>query len=91
MDAAALKEASFDRRLDWRHGAERLFRASATRRTPRSGSRTRSRVSGGRLVSDPVTFHATRAALLGEVPALVAAAVFPQMSPALIERAVAAH
>jgi hypothetical protein len=41
-----------------------------------------------RLVSDPVTFHATRAALLGEVPALVAAAVFPHMPPALIERAV---
>jgi hypothetical protein len=42
----------------------------------------------GRLVNDPITFHATRAALLGEVPALVAAAVFPQMSSALIERAV---
>ena len=41
-----------------------------------------------RLVIDPVTFHASRAALLGEVPALVAAAVFPQMSPALVERAV---
>src|SRR5262245_20312135 len=42
----------------------------------------------GRLVNDPITFHATRSALLGEVPALVAAAVFPQMSPALIGRAV---
>jgi hypothetical protein len=42
----------------------------------------------GRPVFDPVTFHATRAALLGEVPALVAAAVFPHMPPALIERAV---
>src|SRR4249919_1557167 len=42
----------------------------------------------GRLVTDPITYHASRAALLGEVPALVAAAVFPQMSPALIERAV---
>jgi len=42
----------------------------------------------GRLVNDPITFHATRAALLGEIPALVAAAVFPHMSPAWIERAV---
>jgi hypothetical protein len=42
----------------------------------------------GRLVFDPITFHATRAAVLGEVPALVAAAVFPHMSPVLIERAV---
>jgi hypothetical protein len=42
----------------------------------------------GRLVHDPITFHATRSALLGEVPALVAAAVFPQMSPAVIGRAV---
>jgi hypothetical protein len=42
----------------------------------------------GRLVNDPVTFHATRAALVGEVPPLVAAAAFPQMSPALVKRAV---
>jgi hypothetical protein len=42
----------------------------------------------GRLVNDPITFHATRAALLGEVPGLVASAVFPHMSPALIEQAV---
>jgi hypothetical protein len=42
----------------------------------------------GRLVNDPVTFHATRAALLGEVSGLVAAAVFPHMSPEVVEPAV---
>lgn len=41
-----------------------------------------------RFVHDPITFHATRSALLGEVPPSVAAAVFPQMSPAVVERAV---
>ena len=41
-----------------------------------------------RLVNDPITFHASRSALLGEVPALLAAAVFPQMAPAVVERAV---
>jgi hypothetical protein len=42
----------------------------------------------GRLVNDPITFHASRTALLGEVPPLVAAAVFPHMSPLVVERAV---
>ena len=42
----------------------------------------------GRLVIDPIAFHASRSALIGDVPALVTAAVFPHMSPALIERAV---
>lgn len=42
----------------------------------------------GRLVTDPITYHATRAALLGEIPALVASAVFPHMSPLWIERAI---
>src|SRR5262245_3373838 len=39
----------------------------------------------GRLVTDPISFHATRTAVLGDVPALVAAAVFPHMAPSSIE------
>jgi hypothetical protein len=39
-------------------------------------------------VGPPATFHASRASLLGEVPPLVAAAVFPPMAPAVVVNAV---
>jgi len=90
MDAAALKEASRSI-ASWTGAMAQSAYFAGECHEAYAALGFENPIAGewrGRLVSDPITFHATRAALLGEVPALVAAAVFPHMSPALIERAV---